>query len=154
LPPDWPCQYGETGVSILDDVNDLIASHSALSRQNAALRAALETIPVDLINAIENGEAPAKIFLSVESCKLIAAAALSLTPPAAVSAAREREAWLTPPAALDELRRREREAADEEKLRQIARMSGEEGLHEAVLNYMELAAKVADAIAAERKEGE
>ncbi|MEN6536369.1 MAG: hypothetical protein ABFD89_22120, partial [Bryobacteraceae bacterium] len=42
LPPDWPCQYGETGVSILDDVNDLIASHSALSRQNAALRAALE----------------------------------------------------------------------------------------------------------------
>ena len=44
------------------------------------LHAALETIPVDLINAIENGEAPAKIFLSAGSCKMIAAA-LADTPP-------------------------------------------------------------------------
>lgn len=43
-----------------------------------ALRAALECIPVDLINAIENGE-KVRIFLSTESCKLIGNA-LTATP--------------------------------------------------------------------------
>ncbi len=45
------------------------------------LYAALETIPVDLINAVENSEAPAKIFLSVESCKMIASALADIPPP-------------------------------------------------------------------------
>ena len=70
-------------VRVAADLWDKIRfERKAAVTQNAALRAALETIPVDLINAIENGEAPAKIFLSVESCKLIADA-LALTSPAA-----------------------------------------------------------------------
>jgi len=45
-----------------------------LQKEVARLREALECIPVDFINAIENGEAPVKIFLSLETCKLIQAA--------------------------------------------------------------------------------
>jgi len=49
----------------------------------AELEGALECIPVDLINAIENGE-KVRIFLSTESCKLIGSA-LARTPAQALA---------------------------------------------------------------------
>jgi hypothetical protein len=57
------------------------------------MRAALECIPVDLVNAIEDGTAPVKLFLSLGTCKLIGES-LAATPAqslAAVKAAALRE---------------------------------------------------------------
>lgn len=48
---------------------------------------ALDCIPVDLINAIENGDTPRKLFLSDGSCQLIADALRSATAPASALAA-------------------------------------------------------------------
>ena len=47
---------------------------------------ALDCIPVDLINAIESGDAPRKLFLSAESCKLIGDSLRSPTPTSALAA--------------------------------------------------------------------
>ena len=57
---------------------ELRMERDALAARLAELEGALECVPVDLINAIENGE-KVRIFLSTESCKLIGAA-LASTP--------------------------------------------------------------------------
>ena len=46
LPADWPCQHPETGVSVLDDVHDLIADRDALRARVAELEARAKWRPI------------------------------------------------------------------------------------------------------------
>lgn len=60
-------------------VDNLTAERDALRAHVERLRGVLECIPVDLANAIEDGDAPVKLFLSLGMCKLIGES-LAVTP--------------------------------------------------------------------------
>jgi len=87
------CDEAVKRTHLLKEIGLTEQQRDALAARVAELEGALECIPVDLINAIENGE-KVRIFLSTESCKLIGVA-LVRTPTqslAKVQAAAIREA--------------------------------------------------------------
>ncbi len=136
-------EYKSLAMKMMGDLqgrfNLLTADRDALARQNAALRAKLERLHKAAMDL------RCVTALPLEMRAMDHARAIQAVMDALIEA--ESALALTPPAALDALRRREREAA---LLEAADRIGPEYGEHQAAWALR----KMADAIAAERKEGE